>query len=257
MTPSRVDIFTLFPPMFAGPFDHSIVRRARDAGKVDIQVHDLRDWTHDRHRTADDTPYGGGAGMVMIAPPIVTGVEETLGPDLGSTPVLITSAAGEPFTQRLAEDLASLPRYAIVCGHYEGIDARVTDALGAREVSIGDYVLTGGELAAMVIVDAVTRLLPGVILAASIEEESHAAGLVEYPQYTRPLDFRGMIVPDVLLSGHHARIAAWRREQSIRRTALRRPDLLPIADLTPAERAMAESIDPDADQTPDPDRSPD
>jgi tRNA (guanine37-N1)-methyltransferase len=241
MTAPRIDILTLFPPMFAGPFDHSIVKRARDADRVDIQVHDLRDWTHDRHRTADDTPYGGGAGMVMLAPPIVAGVEATLGEDLGSAPVFITSAAGEPFTQRLAHELAALPRFALICGHYEGIDARVTEILGAREISIGDYVLTGGELAAMVIVDAVTRLYPGVILAASVEEESHAAGLVEYPHYTRPLEFRGHVVPEILLSGHHAKIAAWRRQQAILRTARQRPDLLPHADLTAAERAMAET----------------
>ena len=241
MTAPRIDIFTLFPPMFSGPFDYSIVKRARDTGRVDIQIHDIRDWTPDRHRTADDTPYGGGAGMVMIAPPIVDGVEAVLGDDLGSVPVLITSAAGEPFTQRLAHELADLPRFALVCGHYEGIDERVTTTLGAREISIGDYVLTGGELAAMVVVDAVTRLYPGVIQAASIAEESHAAGLVEYPQFTRPLDFRGQIVPDILLSGHHAKVAAWRREQAILRTARTRPDLLAAADLTPKERAFAEA----------------
>lgn len=212
--------------MFTGPFDSSIIKRAQTTGAVDIAVHDLRTWTYDRHRTADDAPYGGGAGMVMMAPPIVEGVEAVLGEDLATTRILITSASGRPFNQAMAHELAELERVAIICGHYEGIDARVTEILDADEVTIGDYVLTGGELAAMVIIDATTRLLPGVIQQASIEDESHSDGLVEYPHYTRPFEYRGLSVPDILLSGHHAKVDAWRREQALERTKARRPDLL-------------------------------
>jgi len=212
--------------MFTGPFDSSIIKRARTTDAVEIAIHDIRTWTYDRHRTADDAPYGGGAGMVMMAPPIVEGVEAVLGDDLNNTKILITSASGRPFNQAMAHELAELDRVAIICGHYEGIDARVTEILNADEVTVGDYVLTGGELAAMVIIDATTRLLPGVIQQASIEDESHSDGLVEYPQYTRPFEYRGLTVPDILLSGHHANVAAWRREQAIERTRARRPDLL-------------------------------
>jgi len=222
----RFDCFTLFPEMFTGPFDSSIIKRAQTTDAVEIAIHDIRTWTYDRHRTADDAPYGGGAGMVMMAPPIVEGVEAVLGDDLNNTKILITSASGRPFNQAMAHELAELDRVAIICGHYEGIDARVTEILNADEVTIGDYVLTGGELAAMVIIDATTRLLPGVIQQASIEDESHSDGLVEYPQYTRPFEYRGLAVPDILLSGHHAKVEAWRREQALERTRARRPDLL-------------------------------
>lgn len=215
----RFSIFTLFPEMFAGPFGESIIRRAIDAGKVQIDVYDLRTWTHDRHRTADDRPYGGGAGMVLMAPPIVEGVEATIGDRPAR--VLITSAGGRTFDQRLAEELLTEEEIVLICGHYEGIDARVNEILNAEEVSIGNYVLTGGELPAMVIVDAVTRLIPGVIDDESIIEESHQDGLVEYPHYTRPAEYRGLKVPAVLLSGHHAEVAKWRREQSIERTKRR------------------------------------
>lgn len=235
----RFDLFSLFPAMFVGPFDASIVKRARDAGLIEIAVHDIRDWTSDRHRTADDTPYGGGAGMILRAPPVVAAVEAVLGPDLGGARILAMSAGGRRFTQELARELAGSPRIAVVCGHYEGIDQRAIDLLRAEEVAIGDYVLTGGELPAMVVVDAVTRLIPGVIAAGSGIEESHGGGLVEYPHYTRPAVFRGRAVPPVLLSGHHAEIARWRREQAVRRTARFRPDLLPTADLTAEERALA------------------
>lgn len=216
--------------MFTGPFDSSIIKRAQTTGAVEIAVHDLRTWTYDRHRTADDAPYGGGAGMVMMAPPIVEGVEAILGEDLSGTKILITSASGRPFTQAMAHELAGMNRVAIICGHYEGIDARVTEILDADEVTIGDYVLTGGELAAMVIIDATTRLLPGVIQQDSIEDESHSDGLVEYPHYTRPFEYRGLTVPDILLSGHHAKVDAWRREQARERTKIRRPDLLDPAN---------------------------
>lgn len=235
----RFDIFTLFPGMFAGPLDESILKRAQAADLIEIAIHDIRDWTTDRHRTADDTPYGGGAGMVMMAPPIVTAVEQTLGDDLATVEVILLSAAGKPFSQPLARELAGAGRVALICGHYEGVDERVVTVLGARELSIGDYVLTGGELPAMVVLDAVARLVPGVIDADSIADESHERSLVEYPHFTRPATFRDQAVPEILFSGHHANIARWRREQAIRRTARRRPDLLASAGLTPAEQAIA------------------
>ena len=226
----RIDLFTLFPAMFQGPLSESIVKRAVAAGTIAIAIHDIRDWTRDRHRTADDTPYGGGAGMVMKAPPIVEAVEAVLGDDLADTRILVMSAAGRQFTQPIGQTLASAGRVALICGHYEGIDQRVPEILGAEEISIGDFVLTGGELPAMVIADTVIRLVPGVIDAASIADESHVdsgAQLVEYPHYTRPVSYRGHGVPPVLLSGHHAQIEAWRRNQARNRTRLLRPDLLP------------------------------
>jgi len=230
VTPTlRINIFTLFPNMFDGVFGESIIKRARAKGLIDVQVHDIRDWTYDRHRTADDTPYGGGAGMVMKAPPIVEAVEAVLGDDLEDTHIAIMSAGGRQFTQGIAQELSQKRRIALICGHYEGIDERVSKIFGADELSIGDYVLTGGELPAMVISDAIIRLVPGVITEASILDESHSdpsfAG-VEYPHYTRPAEFRGLEVPEILLSGNHAKIDAWRREQAIRRTARWRPDLL-------------------------------
>ncbi len=236
----RLDVFSLFPGMFAGPFNESIVRRAQDRGIVAIALHDIRQWARDRHRTTDDTPYGGGAGMVMLAPPIVDAVEDVLGDDLGAARIVIMSAAGKRFTQTMAQDLARSSRIALICGRYEGIDDRATQILNAEEVSIGDYVLTGGELAAMVVVDAVTRLLPGVIDAASTAEESHQDDLVEYPHFTRPQIYREYEVPAVLLSGHHAEIARWRREQSLRRTARLRPELIDLDRLTETERTIVD-----------------
>jgi tRNA (guanine37-N1)-methyltransferase len=237
----RFDIFTLFPGIFAGPLDESILRRARDRGIVQIDIQDIRDWADDRHRTVDDTTYGGGAGMVMMAPPIISAVEATLGPELTRTRVLVMSAGGRLFTQSLAEELAASERIAIICGRYEGIDYRAIEVLDGEEISIGDYVLTGGEIAASVVVDAVTRLVPGVIDAASIAEESHHERLLEYPQFTRPPVFRDLAVPPVLLSGHHAEIRRWRREQSLRRTARLRPDLLDLESLSPLEREIVEN----------------
>jgi tRNA (guanine37-N1)-methyltransferase len=236
----RFDIFTLFPGIFAGPLDESILRRARDRGIVQIDIHDIRDWADDRHRTVDDTTYGGGAGMVLMAPPVVSAVEAALGPELSRTRVLVMSAGGRLFEQSLAEELASSARMAIICGRYEGIDYRAIEILGAEEISIGDYVLTGGELAACVVVDAITRLVPGVIDTASIAEESHHERMLEYQQFTRPPVFRNLAVPPVLLSGHHAEIRRWRREQSLRRTARLRPDLLDLESLSPLEREIVE-----------------
>jgi tRNA (guanine37-N1)-methyltransferase len=225
----RIDIFTLFPPMFEGVFGESIIKRAQTRGLIEIEVHDIRDWTHDRHHTADDTPYGGGAGMVMKAPPIVEAVEEILGDDLDHAHIAIMSAGGRRFTQAIAQELSGVGRIALVCGHYEGIDERVSQMLDADEISIGDYVLTGGELPAMVVADSMIRLVPGVITEASVLDESHAgSGVtgVEYPHYTRPAQYRDMQVPDVLLSGNHARIDQWRQEQAKIRTHRWRPDLL-------------------------------
>jgi tRNA (guanine37-N1)-methyltransferase len=225
----RIDIFTLFPSMFDGVFGESIVKRAQAKGLIEIHVHDIRDWTFDRHRTADDTPYGGGAGMVMKAPPIVEAVEAVLGEDLADTHVAIMSAGGRRFSQGIAQELSGKRRIALICGHYEGIDERVTRILEADELSIGDYVLTGGELPAMVISDSIIRLVPGVITTESILDESHsgiAGAGVEYPHYTRPSEYRGLSVPEILLSGHHAKIDAWRREEAVKRTTRWRPDLL-------------------------------
>jgi tRNA (guanine37-N1)-methyltransferase len=224
--PFRIDIFSLFPAMFEGPFHESILRRAATSGLLEFAIHDIRDWAHDRHRTADDTPYGGGAGMVMKAPPIVEAVEDVLGDALPETHIAIMSAGGRRYTQEVAAELATRSRLALICGHYEGIDDRVGHILNADELSIGDYVLTGGELAAMVVADSVARLIPGVIAEASVQEESHSMTGVEYPHYTRPVEYRGLRVPDILLSGHHANIETWRAEQAAERTARWRPDLL-------------------------------
>jgi tRNA (guanine37-N1)-methyltransferase len=232
----RIAIFTLFPQMFAGPFDASIVARARAAGLLSIELHNFRDFARDRHRSVDDYPYGGGAGMVCRCEPLFAAVEAAQLPE--AAPIVLLTPQGRRFTQRVAERLAGAPALALICGHYEGVDERVCAHLATEEVSIGDYVLSGGEPAAMVIVDAITRLLPGAIGAASITEESHQDGLLEYPQYTRPAEFRGWQVPEVLLGGNHAAIAAWRRGQALRRTWLRRPDLLATAHLSAQERAM-------------------
>lgn len=220
-----IDIFALFPGMFENVVGESIIKRAVDKRLIAIKVHDIRSWTHDRHRTADDTPYGGGAGMVMKAPPIIEGVEAVLGDELASTHIAIMSAGGRRFTQAIAQQLSQTRRIALICGHYEGIDERVSRILDADELSIGDYVLTGGELPAMVVADAVIRLVPGVIAEASILDESHLDAGVEYPHYTRPVEYRGHVVPEILLSGHHANIDAWRREQARHRTRRWRPDL--------------------------------
>jgi len=234
----RIDVFTLFPGAFAGPLSESIVRRAGDRGIVRIPIHDIRNWTTDRHRTADDTPYGGGAGMVMTAPPLVAAVESVLGDEIGSTRIVLLAAGGRRFAQPTARTFAADRRLALICGHYEGVDERVAEVLGAEQLSIGDFILTGGELAAMVVIDAVVRLLPGVIDPASIVDESHEHGLVEYPHYTRPHTFRGLAVPDILLSGHHANIDRWRRDQAVLRTARWRPDLLPGAELSQREQDL-------------------
>lgn len=238
----RFDIFSLFPGIFTGPFDESILRRAQERGLISVALHDIRDWTTDKHRSADDTPYGGGAGMVMSAPPIVHAVENTLGDEIALTRILVMSAGGRPFTQAVAHELASSPRVALICGRYEGIDARAINVLGAEEISIGDYVLTGGELAAAVVVDAVARLVPEVIESASILDESFQQPMLEYPHFTRPREFRGLEVPPVLLSGNHAAINRWRRDEALRKTARVRPELLEKLKLTEAEVELVTEV---------------
>ena len=223
------DIFTLFPDMFQGPFAESILKRAQERGLLSIALHNIRDATSDKHHVVDDYPYGGGVGMVMKPEPIFTAVEAVY----QGGPIILLSPQGRLFNQQIARTLAQEPRVTLLCGHYEGVDERVCQQLATDELSIGDYVLTGGELAAMVVVDAVSRLIPGVLGAdASIQEESHSENLLEYPQYTRPPEFRGWRVPDVLLSGNHAQIARWRRKESLRRTRARRPDLLTKLDVS-------------------------
>ncbi len=292
----RVDILTLFPEMCTGVLGSSILKRGMQAGYLGVRLHQIRDYTHDRHHTVDDYPYGGGAGMVMKAPPLFEAVAAvqalppsppglylwhtdsdpeilvapTTNPDQPTksentqyaisdtptdsqpvtqhstlntqhstlnTPVILMSPAGRVFTQAIAAELAALPRLILVCGHYEGVDERVREHLITEELSVGDYVLTGGELAALVIVDAVARLIPGVLAEGSAADESHSAGLLEYPQYTRPATYRGWDVPPILVSGHHARVAAWRQREALRRTLAGRPDLLAERNLSKQERA--------------------
>ena len=208
----KIDVLTLFPAMFAGPLDESIIKRARKAGLLDLKIHNLRDWTHDRHKTVDDRPFGGGPGMLLKPEPLFEAVESL---QREKTRVILLSPAGRKFDQAIARELAQQEDLLLVSGHYEGFDERVREALADDELSIGDYVLTNGALPAMVVIDAVTRLLPGVLGDdESSRDESFSHGLLEYPQYTRPAEFRGMKVPDVLLSGNHAEIEKWRREQA-------------------------------------------
>ena len=220
----KIDVLTLFPAMFAGPLDESIIKRAREAGLLDLKIHNLRDYAHDRHKTVDDRPFGGGPGMLLKPEPIFEAVESL---KREKTRVILVSPSGRTFNQAIARELAQVDDLLMISGHYEGFDERVREKLADDELSIGDYVLTNGALPVMVIVDAVTRLLPGVLGDdESAQEESFSHGLLEYPQYTRPATFRGMPVPEILLSGNHAEIAKWRAEQSRQRTKERRPDLL-------------------------------
>ena len=234
MSGLRIDVLTLFPKMFESPFAESIVARARAAGILTLAVQDIREWATDRHHVVDDAPYGGGAGMVLKPEPLTRAIRSARADD---GHVVLMSAQGALFDQSVARRLAKERHLVIVCGHYEGIDERVIEKDVDEELSIGDFVLTGGELAAMVVIDAVARLVPGVIEAESLEHESHTEGLLEGPHYTRPVEHEGKRVPAVLLSGDHAAITRWRRAEAIRRTAERRPELLDGATLTPAERA--------------------
>ena len=244
----RIDILTLFPEMFQSPFSTGIFKRAVDHKLVSINLHNIRGYTYDKHRTVDDYPYGGGPGMVLKPEPIFEAVESIkseIYPEGGSNklPIILLTPQGRPFSQPIARELSRYSHLILICGHYEGIDERVREYLVTDEISIGDYVLTGGELPAMVVIDAVVRLLPGVLGSeASPLDESHSNGLLEYPQYTRPEVYRGWSVPEVLLSGNHAQIAKWRREQVIRRTLERRPDLLEKTNLCQEERQLVERL---------------
>jgi tRNA (guanine37-N1)-methyltransferase len=243
----RFDILTLFPGLFDGAFDESIIRRARESGSITITLHNIRDYATGRHQVTDDTPYGGGGGMIMKPEPIFAATEAVLGEQIRTVPIVLLTPKGRLFTQAVARELSHLDRILLICGRYEGIDERVHQHLATDEISIGDYVLSGGEIAAMVIVDAVTRLLPGVLGDPSATfEDSHAEGLLEYPHYTRPPVFRGYPVPDVLLSGHHAEITRWRRQQALRRTWERRPDILASACLSQEDRAYLHQLEANA-----------
>lgn len=244
----RFDILTLFPGLFAGVFDESIVRRAIDAGLVSVHLHNIRDYAPGKHHVTDDTPYGGGGGMVMKVEPIAYALEALLGAELLArqkqssvveVPVVLLTPAGEVFDQQMARAMQRLERLVLVCGRYEGVDERVALLYATHQISLGDFVLSGGEIAAMAIVEAVTRLVPGVLGdMRAIVEDSHSDDLIEYPHFTRPPEFRGARVPEILLSGDHARVAQWRREQSLRRTWERRPDLLARARLSAREQAL-------------------
>ena len=250
------DIVTIFPDFFAGPFDHGIVRRARAAGLADIRIHDLRNFTTDKHRTVDDRPFGGDEGMVLKPEPIFAAVEslfsEQPAEERRQAAVVLLSAQGRLLNQRVAQELAQRPRVVLLCGRYEGVDERVAEHLATMELSIGEYILSGGELAAAVVVDTVTRLLPGALGdARSAVEESFAAhpdatvsagGILDCPHYTRPADFRGRKVPEVLLSGNHAEVRRWRRRQALAKTRRNRPDLLERAALSDDDRALLKEL---------------
>lgn len=241
----RFHVLTLFPDMFSGPTSESIIARAQEKGLVELNLYDIRDHTHDRHRSVDDYPFGGGYGMVMKPEPVFEAVESlrvetALTVD---TPIILLTPQGRTLTQSVVEELGEKPELVLICGRYEGVDERIRQHLATDEISLGDFVLSGGELAAMALIDAVTRLVPGVL--GSIEsalDDSFTTGLLQYPQYTRPSEFRDWSVPDVLLSGNHAEIEKWRRQQSLRRTKERRPDLLDYAPLTDEDRRYLDSI---------------
>ena len=244
----RIDILTLFPEMFQVPFSSGIFKRAVDNKLVNLNVHNIRDYTHDKHHTADDYPYGGGSGMVLKPEPIFKTLESIKADILlkdrtSELPVILLTPQGRPFSQQIAQELSGHSHLILICGHYEGVDERVREYMVTDEISIGDYVLTGGELPAMVVLDAVTRLLPGVLGSeASPLDDSHVSGLLEYPQYTRPATYREWQVPEILLSGDHGRIAKWRREQVILRTLVWRPELLEKADLCSEEKILVERL---------------
>jgi len=233
----RFDVFTLIPAAMRAYLDASVLGKAQAAGLVEIRLHDIRAHTTDRHHTTDDTPYGGGGGMVMKPEPVFACAEAALGEAMGRVPVILLTPQGRVFTQQVARDFARESHLALICGRYEGVDERIRTHLATDEISVGDYVITGGELPALILIDAVARLIPGVLGdEGAAGDDSHSSGLLEYPHYTRPPEFRGWSVPEVLLSGDHARVAAWRREQSLRRTFERRPDLLDGAALSRSDR---------------------
>ena len=240
----RVDVLTIFPEVVRCGVDYSILKRAQEKGTISVFVHNIRDFAEDKHHTTDEPPYGGGAGMVMKPEPIFRAAEHVKAEYwTEQTRVILLSPQGELFDQRKAEELSKCPHMVLICGHYEGVDERVREHLVTDEISIGDYVLTGGEIPALVVLDSVVRLIPGVLGGEqSALEESFAEGLLEYPQYTRPADFQGWGIPEVLLSGHHAEIAKWRRTQSLKRTLERRPDLLDKARLTEEDRRILDQL---------------
>ena len=260
----RFDIFTLFPGIFEGPLRESMIKRAIDAGLLDVQLHNIRDYAAGKHQVTDDYPYGGGGGMVMKPEPIFAAVESVLNleienwkledgmavqsnasnfqPPSSNIPIILLTPQGRVFNQKIAYELAQHDRVALICGRYEGFDERIREHLVTDEISIGDFVLTGGELAALIVLDAVIRLKPGALGdPEGAIDDSHASGLLEYPHYTRPPEFRGWGVPEVLLSGDHAKVNRWRREQALRRTWLRRPDMLAAVELSKADRALLDA----------------
>lgn len=237
------DVFSLFPEVFEPYLGTSILQRAQERDLLEVRLHNIRDWATDKHHITDDDPYGGGGGMVMKAEPIFAAVEDVLGTP-PATPVILLTPQGRTFTQGVAEELSKHSRLALLCGRYEGVDERVRQHLVSDEISIGDFVLTGGELPALMLIDAISRLIPGVLGDPQGPwKDSHASGLLEYPQYTRPAEFRGWQVPEVLVSGDHARIERWRREQALLRTWQRRPDLLQYAELSPEDKAFLASLE--------------
>lgn len=254
----QFEVFTLLPEVFPPYLDTSILKRARERGLISVSVHNIRDYTHDKHHTTDDQPYGGGGGMVMKPEPVFEAVESVLGfstaqaaapggeETAGSEiniPIIILTPQGRVFNQSIAKELSQHPRIALICGRYEGIDERIRENLVTDEISIGDYVLTGGELPALILIDAIARLLPDVLGdPTGAEDDSHAMGLLEYPHYTRPPEFRGSKVPDVLLTGDHKKIDKWRREQALERTFRKRPDMLEKAELTKEDRKFVEGL---------------
>ena len=260
----QFEVFTLLPDVFAPYLESSILSRAQQRGLIDVRLHNIRDYTHDRHHTTDDTPYGGGGGMVMKPEPVFEAIESVLGldPDRAQPPspalapgasvvsaqdepipVILLTPQGRVFNQRVAEELALHERIALLCGRYEGVDERIREHLVTDEISVGDYVLTGGELPALILIDAISRLLPGVLGdPTGAEDDSHSMGLLEYPHYTRPPEFRGWKVPDVLLSGDHGKIEKWRREQALLRTLKKRPDMIEKAELSEQDRKFVECL---------------
>ena len=244
-TTMRFDVFTLFPDVFTPYLETSILQRAQENQLVEVQLHNIRDWTTDRHHVCDDMPYGGGGGMVMKPEPIFTAVESILGVPPSCRVILLTPQ-GRVFTQSVAQELSQHPHLGLLCGRYEGIDERVREHLVTDEISIGDYVLSGGELPALVLIDAITRLIPGALGdPEGAWDDSHATGLLEYPHYTRPPEFRQWRVPEILLSGDHAHIARWRRQQALLRTRQRRPDLLEKAHLSESDRDFLNGLELD------------
>jgi tRNA (guanine37-N1)-methyltransferase len=238
----RFDVFSLFPEVFPSYLNSSILKRAQESGHLEVQLHNIRDWAVDKHQVTDEPPYGGGGGMVMKPEPIFAAVEGILGSP-PSCPVLLMTPQGDLLNHNMAGELTIHPRLAVIAGHYEGIDERVREHLVTREVSIGDYVLTGGELPALVLIDVLTRLIPGVLGDPdATAKDSHASGLLEYPHYTRPENYRSWSVPDILRSGHHKKIDRWRREQALRRTYLRRPELLENLDLSEEDLAYLDRL---------------